>query len=93
MDLTLINNQIIISINMLKEFKIDYKGLTLLVTGSYIKGRGFINYDDEPEEDEFIIDDYNVTDYNSIDDLRDFILSKRLINDREIERICLEKCI
>lgn len=93
MDLTLINNQIIISINMLKEFKIDYKGLTLLVTGSYIKGRGFINYSDEPEEDEFIIDDYNVTDYNSIDDLRDFILSKRTINDREIERLCLEKCI
>ncbi len=77
---------------MLKEFKIDYKGLTLLVIGTYIKGRGYINPLDEPEEDEFIIDAYNITDFNSIDELRDFILGKFIINDREIERICLEKC-
>lgn len=78
---------------MLKEFKINYKGLTLLIVGIYVKGRGFINHDDEPEEDEFIIDEYNVTAYNSINELRDFILSLSVIDLNEVSRMCLEQCI
>lgn len=78
---------------MSREITIEYKGLTILVKGEFIKGRGFISYNDPPEEDEFIIEEYNITDYNSIDDLRDFILSNKKINDAEIERICLEYCI
>ena len=77
---------------MIKEIKIEYKGLTLLVLGDYIKGAGWINDIDPPEEDEFWINKYNVTEYNTIDDLRDFILSNSSINDVEIERICIEKC-
>lgn len=77
---------------MSKEIIIQYKGLTISVIGTFIKGRGFINYNDPPEEDEFIIDCYNITDYNTIDDLRDFILSNKKINDAEIERVCLEYC-
>ena len=77
---------------MIKEIKIQYKGLTLLVLGDYIKGAGWINDIDPPEEDEFWINEYNVTEYNTIDDLRDFILSNSSINDVEIERICIEKC-
>jgi len=77
---------------MIKQFKIDYKGLTLLVSGTFIKGRGYINHDDVPEEDEFIIDDYNLTAYNTVDDLRDFILNFSIINENEVSRICLDKC-
>ncbi len=76
----------------MKEIKLQYKGLTLLVIGTFIKGAGWFNDLDPPEEDEFIINEYNVTEYNTIDDLRDFILSNSAINDYEIEQMCLEKC-
>jgi hypothetical protein len=78
---------------MIKEIKLQYKGLTFLVTGDYIKGAGYSNdLYTPPEEDEFWIKEYNVTEYNTIDDLRDFILSNSVINEQEIERICIDKC-
>lgn len=77
---------------MIKEIKLEYKGLTFLVTGDYIKGAGYINDLDPPEEDEFWIKEYNVTEYNTIDDLRDFILSNSSINETDIEKICIDKC-
>lgn len=76
---------------MIKEIKLEYKGITFLVTGDYIEGAGYIN-DNPPEEDEFWIQEYNVTEYNTINDLRDFILSNSSINEQEIERICIDKC-
>ena len=77
---------------MMKEIKLNYKGLTIVVAGNYIKGAGYFNVLDPPEEDEFIIDEYNITSFNSIEDLRDFILSDSMLNHVEIELMCLEKC-
>lgn len=78
---------------MLKRIKIKYKGLIILVTGDYIRGRGYINYNDPPEEDEFFADDFDITTYNTIEQLKEFILSESHLNLLEIEKLCLEECI
>lgn len=66
---------------MIKELTIKYKGIDLMVRGTYIRGRGYINFHDEPEVDEFMIEGYD-----SFDDMTDIT-----VDEWELEQLCIDK--
>ncbi len=76
----------------MKELNITYKGLDLVILGYYKKGAGWFNRFDPPEEDEFDILQINILMSNNHLNMSEFILSKEVLNDSELEQLCIDKC-
>lgn len=68
---------------MTRELNIVYLGLKLIVRGEYSKGRGSLNYELPPEEDDFIITNI----ITPVKKYEDFDWRDRM----DIKQICLEK--
>ncbi len=76
----------------MKELNITYKGLDLIITGYYKKGAGYFHRDDPPEEDEFDILEIGILMSNNHLNMSEFILNKEILNESELEQLCIDKC-